>query len=430
MGSEPKPEQLVPFRWPSVWTDPKMLGLIEGGPINCLLFEGPPGAAIDEAARKTGLVTREWSALAATPLEGANWDSTSGVVALTGLVWPRLTPAVRSGGQVKAVGGPTGAPWIDSNSWVARLAACRAPTKQFWLGFAPPEDLVLSEGAYRLAIADAAATGARWMITLDRRLIAGLAEGSADAIQTWRGMLSALSFFEKRRAWRSYMPDGPLGVVSTYSGASEHMGAEFLNLAARRNLLYRVFDATRAGSANWRGLRAVIYLDEEKPAAPLVEKLAAFGRGGGLLIASRGAASAFAGERPVDCPVAGYDLRRYGRGLLAVPARAWEDPYWVVLDAQDLVSRRYDPVRLFNGSSSWLHYSVPAGGAGALIQLVGFSGSPMPSVSLRINRPHRAVRMHTFAAAGGVPLEPVRVDNHLEYHLPEFSIYAALEVTA
>ncbi len=425
MSAPEKPDQLVPFRWPSAWTEPRMLDLLEGGPVNCLLSDGPLPAAVDRAARGKGLATREWSTLAAAPLNQADWNSTAPLIALTGAVWPKLTPVVRG-----AASGPTGLPWIDSNSWVARLAASRAPGRQVWLGFAPPENLVLSEGAYGLAIADAAAAGARWMIVLDRRLEAGLAAGNADALKTWRGMAGTLAFFEKHRAWRSYAPDGPLGAVSTYSGAGQSMAVEFLNLAARRNLSCRILDASRAASADWRGLRAIIYLDEEKPAAPLAAKLAAFGKGGGLLIASRGAAPAFAGESPVECAVPGYVLRRYGRGMLAVPERAWEDPYWVVLDTHDLVSRRNDPVRLFNGSSCVMHYSRPAGGTGALIQLVAFVDRALPSVSLRINRPHRTVRMHTFAAAGGAPLEPVPAGNQQEYHLPEFSVYAALEVEA
>jgi hypothetical protein len=110
--------------------------------------------------------------------------------------------------------------------------------------------------------------------------------------------------------------------------------------------------------------------------------------------------------------------------------RVYEDPYWVVLDVHNLVSRRYDPLRMFNASSLWVHYSVPARGAGGLIQLVSFTGRPIGSVSLRIQFPHRSVALHTFGADSPAPLKPVQVDKNVEYYMPSFSVYAALEVTA
>lgn len=64
--------------------------------------------------------------------------------------------------------------------------------------------------------------------------------------------------------------------VSKFSDASEFMGTEFLNLAARRNLLYRVLDPSRASSDGLAGLGAAIYLDAEKPNAPRWMRRAAY----------------------------------------------------------------------------------------------------------------------------------------------------------
>jgi hypothetical protein len=85
---------------------------------------------------------------------------------------------------------------------------------------------------------------------------------------------------------------------------------------------------------------------------------------------------------------------------------------------------------LFNGSSLWVHYSAPPGGRSGLVQLVSFTGRPAGSVSIRIASAHRSVAIHTLESAEPKPLPPVRVDGHIEYHLPAFSTYAALEVTA
>jgi hypothetical protein len=268
------------------------------------------------------------------------------------------------------------------------------------------------------------------MISLHSALGAGLAAGNADALRIWRSMLDTLSFFEKRRAWRSYMHDGPLGVVSTFSGTNEFLSTEVLNLAARRNLLYRVIDRSALAAADLAGLRAVLWMDPERPSGPLVDKLAAFGTAGGLLIAQRNVALAFQAGKILDCPVTGYDLHAFGKGTLASPLRDWEDPYWVAVEVHNLVSRRYDPIRMFNASSLWVHNSVAPRGQGSLVQLVNFTGRPGGSVSLRIQKPHRSVAIHTLESGGPQPLKPVQVDKTLEYYLPSFSVYAALEVTA
>jgi hypothetical protein len=429
MASEISADRLIPFRWPAGWTDPKLITLLQGGPVNCVLFDGAPPQPLADAVRKAGLVVREWSTLAAAPLGDIKWNSIAPILAITEVAWPRIKPQARGGGA-QAVSGPTGSPWIDSTSWVARLAVSRAPGKQIWLGFTPPQDAPPSESAYQIAIADCAATTARWMISLHPSISDGLAAGNADALKTWRSMMDTLSFFEKRRAWRSYAHDGPLGIVSTFSGTNEFLGTEVLNLAARRNLLYRVIDRSALASADLTGLRAVLWLDPERPASALIDKLSAFARAGGLLIAQRNVALAFKAGNVVDCPVTGYELKAFGKGTLASPSRNWEDPYWVAVEVHNLVSRRHDPIRMFNASSLWVHNSVVPRGQGSLIQLVNFTGRPGGSVSLRIEKPHRSVAIHTLESGGPQPLKPVQVEKTQEYYLPSFSVYAALEVTA
>jgi hypothetical protein len=144
----------------------------------------------------------------------------------------------------------------------------------------------------------------------------------------------------------------------------------------------------------------------------------------------------FKGERVLDCPVAGYELRALGKGTVAAATREWDDPYFLAIDAHNLVSRRYDPIRMFNGSSYWVHYSVAPGGGDRLVQLVSFAGSRGfrgggggSDVSLRIPVQHRSVTLYRLDA-GPEPLAAVKEDGHIEYRLPQFSVYAAVEVKA
>ena len=409
----------MPFHWPAAWTAPALLRLLAGSPINCLLFDTVSGAEpIVAQARSAGLTVLEWSALTASPPASV----------ITGLSWPRIKLS-STGRPNDVTAGPTGAPWIDSNSWVARLAAVRAPGKPVWLGFeAGKSDPAPTESAYQIAIADSAATGARWMISLDDWLSKGLASGDPGALKTWRSILTTLTFFERHRDWTAWEPWGSIGILSTFSGKNEFLGQEVLNLAARRNLLYRVLDRSVPASLKLQGLRGVLYVDSDPPSAGLKAQLELFAQAGGLLIVPRALASLWTGGKQVACPVGGYDLSSLGKGSLAVATRDWDDPYFLAADVHSLVSRSNDPVRLFNARSLWEHYSVAADGRRALLQLVGFTSRPNESVSLALGRPWRSAAMHTIGSAAPTMLELVKVEGRLELQLPAFSYYAALEV--
>lgn len=125
--------------------------------------------------------------------------------------------------------------------------------------------------------------------------------------------------------------------------------------------------------------------------------------------------------------MASYDLRVVGKGAVAAAAREWEDPYFLAADVHSLVSRRYDPVRLFNGGSLWLHYSTAPQDHAALLQLVSFTTRPSNSVSLIPAVQWKSALMHTLASDSAAQLEPEKVEGRMEFHLPAFSNYAALE---
>jgi hypothetical protein len=419
---------LVPFRWPRAWTDPAALGLLMGSPINCLLFEDLAAAKpIAGAARDAGLMTLDWRSLGAAPLADVKWDSPNPQTAVTGLTWPRIKLS-SNGGLNDVEAGPTGAPWIDSNAWIARLAAARAPGKPVWLGFETAQgDPVPGESAYSIAIADSAAAGARWMVSLDEGLQKGLPAGNSGAMKTWRSILAALAFFEKHRDWASWEPWGSIGILSAYSGTDEFLATEVLNLAARRNLLYRILYRSAPLSQKLNGLPGVLYVDSDPPSVGLKLQLDSFAQAGGLVIVPRALASRFSAGSPLPCPVPGYDLRSFGKGSLALATRDWDDPYFLAADVHSLVTRRRDPVRLFNARSLWEHYSTSADGQRALLQMVSFTSRPNESVSLAPARPWRSAAMYEIGSSAPAMLAPVKVEGRLELHLPAFSYYAALE---
>jgi hypothetical protein len=246
-------------------------------------------------------------------------------------------------------------------------------------------------------------------------------------MKTWRSLLTTLSFFEKHHNWNAYEPSGPVGILSTFAGDNEFLGQEVLNLAARRNLLYRVLDRSMAGTQKLDGLQAVLYLDNDQPSAQLKAALTAFAQSGGRLIVPRAVAPAFMGGRILPCPVAGYELRSLGKGAVAAATRDWDDPYFLAADAHSLVGSRNDPVLLYNAFVLWAHFSAAPRGRARLLQLVGFTDRPNASVSVAVRPVARRATMYVAGADAGRLLEPVTVEGQVEYHLPPFSLYAALE---
>ncbi len=397
--------ELIPFRWPSGWKDPARLGLLKGTPINCLVGETPPPFPLGD--------------LKFIKLEKN--QSPDGVTLLEG-VWPRVLPAERKGDTAEA--GPTGAPWVDSNTGLIRLAQAREPGKPVWLGFEPPsgKELVPVSGFVK-PIAEAAAHGARWIVALNPQFINGLDAGNGEAASTWNRMMAALRFFEAHAEWRAWDPVAVLAVVSRFQGESELMGAEFLNLAPRRQLAYRVVRTEDAATTSFDKQRAIVYIDAGPPEGAVRERLMAFAEAGGLLISPRGILKADPEERRMN-----YQFYRVGKGQVAVPAESWYDPYLLVRDVQLLIGRREDVVRLWNGSEVGTYYQASPRGDRAVVHLVQYGGRRTQPVTVGLSRPYRSARVRDLESEKLV--KPVKVELGLEIPVGEFSAYAAVELEA
>jgi len=434
----------IPMRWPPAWREPSLLDLLRGTPVNCLIIPGqvardPALSPLIEQGRRAGISfvatappeqapqpARPPASLAAavpvTPRSRPDWSSASPILAVSEAVWPGV--AMDSGSGVGA--GPTGVPWVDSNGWFVRLATVRAPGKSIWLACDPPEKRVLPPEAYALAVADAEAYGARWIISLADGL--GLAQKKPQALQAWRQVTGALEFFRAHREWSQFRPLGVLGVLSDFSGPNQDLAGEILNLLSRRSLPYRIFEKSRFVQSPIGGLKAIIDPDQQPPDGPLRRKLMAFVRSGGLLIVGPQ-------WKPPEGPLGPGDVhgrhgvRLVGKGHLAIAKEETQDPYLVAADAHLLLSRRNDLLRLWNAGSMNAHYTVAPDGKRALVQLINYSGRPAGHpVTLGLTEPYRTARFWGLGVATPAPLKPVAAARGIELPLPDFGVYAAVEL--
>jgi hypothetical protein len=300
--------------------------------------------------------------------------------------WPGVKLS-RRGAEAEA--GPTGVPWVDSNGWQVRLARALHPGSAVWVAAPPPKDRVRSGMAYVTAVADAAAYGGQWIVTLEDDLAAGLADGKEGAISTWKTTTDACGFFARHREWDGWEPAALVGVISDFAGDNEFFGKELLNLLARAGVHFEIWPKDRVPEI--AGVRAVIYADAQPPSPQLRERMQAFQRRGGLVIRGEG------------------------------------DPYAVAQDAAVQISHRYDLVRFWNAGATGSYLAKSPDGKQSVAHLLFYTDWRLDEASVRVAGRYREVAASMIG--GPVGVETLRQRDAVEVHLPQVSQYVALELS-
>jgi hypothetical protein len=402
------------MRWPAGWKDPSTLDVLTGTPINCLLVRsGAASGEFVDRARRQGIRVVE----PGTP--------PGGVTVVEG-EWPGIKLS-ESGIFDHAAAGPTGVPWIDSNGWKVRLTHALNPGTQVWVSAAPLKPRLLAE-SYLVAVADAAAHGGRWIISLDDRLASGIASRNPEALDRWKKLSAAAGYFAMRRDWWDYVPEAVVGIVSDFSGRNEFMSHELLNLVARTNQQYRILVKSALPGRPFEGLRGLLYADEEAPEPDLRKRILEFVHAGGMLIT---------GPRWGELPgvlMTGsshprYALRAYGEGKVAVATPDFEDPYMVASDSVVLISHRYELLRFWNGGAVGSYFTVAPDRMRALVQMLFYAfilGDNRPTV--RVAGQYKAARLWTIDRLTPRNLEMEVAKDAVELNLPPLKGYAAAEL--
>lgn len=403
----------TPMRWPAAWKDPAFLELFEGSAVNCLLVaRGADLAAVAERARRAGMAVADESSLPPA-------------VAVIPGEWPGVKLATTAADRAAA--GPTGAPWIDSNSWKVRLNAALNPDREIWVE-APPPETRLTPRSYVLAVADAAMCGGRWILALDKQLLSGIAAKDSDALRTWKAILEAASFFAGHKDWSGFEPRAVLGIVSDFTGANEFLSREILNLVARTNQQYQILLKAGAAGAPLGELRAVLYPDDQPPNGALRERTLAFVRSGGLLITAAGWGALPAGAASEETHPR-YEIRRYGKGRLARCRADFEDPYLIANDAQVLISNRHNLLRLWNAGAFGAHFAADPRSRHSVAQLLFYAFMYGENrTTLRVAGRYRAAAIRTPEDPSPRPLEMDTLPGAVEMRLPPLAEYAAVEL--
>jgi hypothetical protein len=407
---------LNPMRWPGAWKDPSALDLLDGTAVNCLVFDDADSMKqISEDARKHGL---QIFVLPSQP---------AGVTVVKG-EWPGVK-LNQSGHMDRASAGPTGVPWIDSNGWRIRLTAQLSEGNAVWVDTDAPK-MRRPADSYLIAIADAAAHGGRWIVSVDDQLAAGIAARKPDSLETWKKLTGAVTFFAKQGAWAGYFPEGVMGIISDFSGRNEFLSHELLNLISRTNQQYLIFLKSKVSQDSFSRLKAVTYTDDERPAEALRQQILAFVEQGGMLITgpSWGPPPGEVAQRE-EHPR--YELRKFGKGRVAIARPDFEDPYLLANDSVVLISHRYELLRFWNGGAVGSYVAMPADRRRALVQLLFYAfvfANSRPSV--RVAGRYKSAKIMTLQHPDPRVVEMEVQENAVELHLPAVSGYAALDLEA
>jgi hypothetical protein len=395
--------ELIPFRWPAEWKDVSRLELLRGTPFNCLAGDAPPPFPLGDMP----FIRLD----ANHPPEG---------IALREGVWPQVLPS-KTG---NADAGPTGGPWVDSNASVVRLAQIMDPGKIVWLTHTPPGgNEVVPIEAFVKPVAEAEAFGAHWVVAPDRFFRESLEKRTDRALGQWKRLVNALQWFTTRREWRTWTPIAPLTVISTFEGDDRLLSEEFLNLAPRRYLAYRALRAADAGGASFDQQKAILYLESRPPEGELRKRLLAFAQAGGLLIAPPGMV-----DTPPEETRSEHNIRRFGKGRIAMPVEKWSDPFVLTDQVHVLLSHREDAIQLWNAADIDTYYLASPKEDRAVTHLIPYASGRTPEIVLGFKKSYRSAHLLTLDEERTV--RPVKGQMGTELPIDGFTDYAALVLEA
>jgi hypothetical protein len=377
---------LTPMRWFS--DDPASLDLLEGSPVNALLVDGPtvsPEFAREAARRKVQVYRidlRDRASLACAP-------GTDAVLATAQGVWPGIR-FDESG--ISA--GPTGSPWIESNSGFVRFLRSQSDS-EIWMAQrvrAPGRRGAVTTGEYLRAIADAALGGGRWAIDLDREFQQALLRRDAARLRDWHRIVELLRYFDEHPAWTRYKPASGLAVtLDCRMGA---LSGGVLDLFASQHIPVRPLTAARVGRLRSSPAAAVVNLTRTPLPTP-------------------GSAVPFLPPEGWTFPPSAGDAFEIS------PAQSTALGFVYELTRDGSLRMNFG-ARLFNVAGALSNLVANADGGTVLLHIVNYTDYPMEQItvdldgacrSVRLWRPGRESReLAREKVQGGVRVEVDRID--------------------
>jgi hypothetical protein len=413
-ASAPQPADWVPMRWP--WSDPASLELLSGTPINCLLLKTvlpdfvqaaaargvvtlaviAPGGDVAAAARRAiaaakvaGIVIDgdlpEGAAAAVREAAGGapvieltsrNRMALGSGAPILGTyqgVWPGI--AVEQDGAKKAA--PSGSVWIDTNTGFIRAVRAWGDAT-LWIANQPPPKTVVTGARYLQAIADAAISGARWVLALDDDFAARLAHRDPKSVADWKRMADLLRYFEQHPEWRHMQEYGKLAIVQDPAKGGLLSGG-ILDMIAVKHTPVRPIPRQHLSAESLAGATMAVDVDADALTPEQKEVLRNFTRAGGMLLTG---------------PPGWKDSSPPG-GQITLDKAELERLNDIWRDVNSMVGRRNMGVRLFNVSSMLSNLLASADGKTTVVHLLNYSDFPVENVAVHFPAEYKRATLTT-----------------------------------
>jgi hypothetical protein len=416
------PADWVPARWS--WTEPATLDLLQGTPINCLLLKWnsgqaqaiakfseraaergiatlaiiePKGDLADSArqairAKMTGIVLEgDFPEGAANSVRDALADSKAVVIELTSrnrlkLGGPAPVLATNQGvwagiqvmddGHAKA--GPSGTPWIDTNTGFVRAVKAWGDTP-LWIGNLPPPKMIVTGERYLQVICDAAMVGARWIVALDDTFAGRLKDKDAAALKQWQRMGRHLQYYEDHKEWRAMRPSGKFALVQDVSDGALLSGG-ILDMIATKHTPVRPVPRQKLNIAAFKDVALAVNVNGESLTPEEKEVLRTFTRSGGTLLTGPPGWKAQNSTNADQITLEKQEMERL-------------DSIWK--EVNSMIGRRNLGARLFNVSTMLSDLMSSPDGKQVIVQLVNYADYPVESIAVHVLGDFKHARLYT-----------------------------------
>jgi hypothetical protein len=394
LGANPK--DWVPARWGS--TDPKTLALLKDTPINCLLLEWKPDAAQNitkfaTAAAEQGIATlavirqpADAAAAAKADVKGialeGDFDAPiqvsipiveissrehmklGGDAPVIG-TYQGVWPGVRTGEQANA--GPSAAAWIDTNKGFLDFVRAWG-NRSVWIANLPPKDTVVTTERYMQVVADAAITGARWVIALDDDFARKLYSGDDQTIRKWKRITGIVQYYEDHKDWRDLQNGAQLAIVQDAKEGGLLSGG-ILDMIGAKHTPVQAVPPQKLDAAALKDRKLAVSIDSSILSQEGKDTLKQFTRSGGTLLTGPPRWQAAVPEDKKRITLNEQEVKQV-------------DEMWK--EMATMIGRRNLGVRLFNVSTMRSNLRTTPDHKQVFVGLVNYADYPVENVTIHV----------------------------------------------